>query len=380
MDGMRNTTDIFPEFRELLHRWEAGDIEPDELARLQNMMSHLGESEQVRKGMLDELMISSEEPVSDRSRYDEMFGRIKQSIDQLKEDARNKMELKYVLMKIAAVVVFAFLLGGSASFFILKSNLFEPKEMFCEVVAPRGSTSQILLPDNSSVWLNAGSKIRYSSAFNKTNRFLKLEGEGYFKVAKNKEIPFVVDAFGFEVKAVGTEFNVKAYKEETTIETTMVEGRVSLHHSTENIMNGVYLEPNQKATFFKREKDITVEVLKKIEEKKELNYLPEHRLIIAPRVDPSAQVSWKEKRLIIAREQLGPLAEILSRKYDFKFEFKSEDVKHYVFNGTLEDETLQQVMDAIKLSSPIDYKIVGKTVFIDWDVSRAKSFQKLFKD
>ncbi len=100
MDGMRNTTDIFPEFRELLHRWEAGDIEPDELARLQNMMSHLGESEQVRKGMLDELMISSAEPVSDRSRYDEMFGRIKQSIDQLKEDARNRDVLKLIILRL----------------------------------------------------------------------------------------------------------------------------------------------------------------------------------------------------------------------------------------------------------------------------------------
>ena len=111
-------------------------------------------------------------------------------------------------------------------------------------------------------------------------------------MAKNKQLPFVVDAFGFEVKAVGTEFNVKAYQEDAIIETTMVEGKVTLQHSTEAILDGVYLTPNQKATFYKKEEYVTVEVLKKIEEKKEeLNYIPEHRLVIAPRIDPKSIVS-----------------------------------------------------------------------------------------
>ena len=164
------------------------------------------------------------------------------------------------------------------------------------------------------------------------------------------------------------------------VETTMVEGKVSLHHATENIMEGVYLIPNQKATFFKEEKDITIEVLKKIEEKRELNYIPEHRLVIAPRIDPKALISWKENRLIIEREQLSTLTDILSRKYDFSFEFKSDDIKHFVFSGTLEDETLQQVMDVIKLSSPIDYTIVGKTVFIERNDRRVNEFKKLLRN
>ena len=93
---------------------------------------------------------------------------------------------------------------------------------FCEVTAPLGSTSEIVLPDSSRVWLNAGSRIKYTTTFNQNNRMLYLEGEGYFRVAKNKQLPFVVDAYGFEVKAIGTEFNVKAYKEDAIIETTMV--------------------------------------------------------------------------------------------------------------------------------------------------------------
>ena len=110
-----------------------------------------------------------------------------------------------------------------------------------------------------------------------------------------------------------------------------------------------------------------------------MNYIPEHRLVIAPQIDPKAIVSWKENRLIIEREQLGTLAEILSRKYNFNFEFKSEDIKRISFSGTLEDETLQQVMNVIKISSPIDYEIIGKTVSIERNEARLPEFKKLYK-
>jgi len=236
------------------------------------------------------------------------------------------------------------------------------------------------LPDNSHVWLNAGSKIKYSTLFNQKDRTLFLEGEGYFKVAKNQVLPFIVDAFGFEVKAVGTEFNVKAYAKDATIVTTMVEGKVTLQHSTENILSGVYLVPNQKATFFKSKETLTVELIKQIKEsKKELNYIPEHRLVIDTKIDPKSIISWKDNRLIIEREQLSELAEKIGRKYNYNFEFRSEDIKHFSFSGTLEDETLPQVMNVIKLSSPIDYEIVGKTVIIERNENRVNEFKKLYK-
>jgi ferric-dicitrate binding protein FerR (iron transport regulator) len=199
-------------------------------------------------------------------------------------------------------------------------------------------------------------------------------------VAKNQQLPFIVDAYGFEVKAIGTEFNIKAYKEDETIETTMVEGKIALQHSTENILAGVSLLPNQKATFFKSKETLTVEVIKRLEKKKEeVNFMPRHRLVIIPKMDPRSIVSWKENRLIIERKQLCELSEVLGRKYNFTFEFKSEDIKLFRFSGTLEDETLQQVMEVIKISSPIDYAIVGKTVIIERNDKRVPEFEKLFK-
>ena len=375
---MRNPEFINSEFKSLIEKFHSGQCNLEELRRLEGMFLNENTSESIKDAMFQE--ISDYELTSTKSDvdYDRIFQSIRKLIAEQQSTSRT-INLRFNWLRIAALIVVAFVLGGTLSYFLVTPKV-KPAESFCEVTAPLGSTSEIVLPDSSRVWLNAGSKLRYSTSFNQKDRLLYLEGEGYFKVAKNKLLPFVVDAFGFEVKAVGTEFNVKAYQEDAIIETTMVEGKVTLQHSSEDILDGVYLTPNQKATFYKKEEYVTVEVLKKIEEKKEeLNYIPEHRLVIAPRIDPKSIVSWKENRLIIEREQLGDLAEKLSRKYNFNFEFRSEDIKRFSFTGTLEDETLQQVMNAIKITSPIDYEIVGKTVIISRNDARIQDFKKLYK-
>ena len=375
---MKNTEYRNSEFKSLLNKFQTEQCNADELRRLSEMLTDGRISDEIKSAMLNEIAEFESAGSGEDPNYDRLFKSIQELIAE-QNSKRPTTNLMQNLMRVAAIVTLAFILGGTISYFAFNTKS-KPADSFCEVSVPLGSTSEIVLPDNSRVWLNAGSKIKYSTTFNQKNRMINLEGEGYFKVAKNKNLPFIVDAYGFEVKAVGTEFNVKAYKGDPTVETTMVEGKVTLQHSTENILKGVYLTPNQKATFYKKEESLTVEVLKKLDEKKEvLNYIPEHRLVIAPKIDPKAIISWKENRLIIEREQLGTLAEILSRKYNFNFEFKSEDIKHFSFSGTLEDETLQQVMNVIKLSSPIDYEIIGKTVIIEQNEARLQEFKKLYK-
>jgi len=375
---MKNNELKGSEFKSLLGKFQAGNCSPEELRRLQEMFLDTGISENIKSAMLDEIQEFEKSGSGIDTDYSRMFKTIQQVISEQKK-SRRIVNLRFNLARIAAIVVVAFILGGTLSYFLLQNDS-GATASFCEVAAPLGSTSEIVLPDNSRVWLNAGSKIKYSTSFNRRDRMIFLEGEGYFKVAKNAKLPFTVDAFGFEVKAIGTEFNVKAYKDDATIETTLVEGKVTLLHATENIMDNVFLTPNQKATFYKEKESLTIEVLKKIEEKKEeLQYIPGDRLVIAPRIDPRSIISWKEDRLIIERERLDKLAEILGRKYNFNFEFKSDDIKRFRFSGTLEDETLQQVMDVIKISSPIDYAIVGKTVIIERSDERVPEFEKLYK-
>jgi len=375
---MKNSEFVNSEFKNLLDKFQSGKCNLEELRQLEEMFLNTRMAEEIKIAMLDEIPAFEMQGTGADTDYDRLFKSIQKDIS--KQQSTNRIiNLKMNFLRIAAIIVVTFLLGGTLSYFIFNSK---PKEIysFCEVSASLGSKSEIVLPDNTHVWLNAGSKIKYSTSFNQNDRMIYLEGEGYFKVAKNKRIPFIVDAFGFEVKAIGTEFNVKAYKDDATIETTMVEGKVTLQHSTENILEDVFLVPNQKATFFKLKETLTIEAIKELEEKtKEYEYIPEDRLIITSRIDPKSIISWKENQLIIEREKLSVLVEKLSRKYNFTFVFKTEDIKRFRFTGTLKDETLQQVMDAIKISSPIDYTIVGKTVIIERNDKRVPAFEKLLK-
>ena len=146
-------------------------------------------------------------------------------------------------MKIAAVFVFAFLLGGTLAYELMFEYSVQADSHY-EIEAPYGAKIAMNLADGTKVWLNAGSKITYDNSFNSSNRRIQLVGEGYFKVAKNAELPFVVEAGEVAVKAVGTAFNVKAYPDENLLETTLVEGKVDVSMGSDHVL----LLPDQKIT------------------------------------------------------------------------------------------------------------------------------------
>jgi len=375
---MRNSEFLNNDFKILLGKFQTGHCNLNELSRLELLFLDATASEKIKIGMLAELTDFEDSDSGNDTDFDRLFKSIQKNISQKRATGR-VISLRYHLLRIAAILVLVFGLGGTLSYYIFNENS-KQENSYCEVSVPLGSISEIVLPDQSRVWLNAGSKIKYATSFNRKDRLLFLEGEGYFRIAKNNQLPFIVDAFGFEVKAVGTEFNVKAYAGDPTIETTIVEGKVSLQHASENIFEGVFLVPNQRATFFKSKESLTIEAIKELEAKQEeIKYIPENRLIIASNINPKSMISWKENQLIIESKKLSDLVEILARKYNVTFEFKSADIMRFRFSGTLEDETLQQVMDVIKISSPIDYTIAGKTVIIQRNDQRVPAFEKLLK-
>jgi len=94
---------------------------------------------------------------------------------------------------------------------------------------PKGAQYQVILQDGTHVWLNAASSLTYPTSFSGAERKVSLTGEGYFEVAKNAKMPFKVEVDGqTEVTVLGTQFNINAYPEEKTMNTTLVEGAVLL--------------------------------------------------------------------------------------------------------------------------------------------------------
>ncbi len=356
---MADKIHINPEFAGLIKKFRAGKCSLAELYRLEIFFNDEKSEAALKERMTLELE-DQRYPVSEIFNRERLFADLKKTIirHEKKERART---ISLSFSRIAALLLLSFLFGGTLTYFTGWLQTEEPESSWFEVVAPLGAKSQVILPDSSMIWLNAGSKLKYSSQFNKTERKLKLEGEGYFKVARNKALPFIVNAWGFLVEAVGTEFNIKAYQEESTIETVLVEGKVKLDHLDEDIADDTFLNPRNKATFYKSG----------------FSPLAHHeRLIITPDVDFWPLISWKDGRYIFNKELLKDLAVKLGRRYDYSFQFESDEIKNYRFSGTLKDETLEQVMDVIRFSSPISYKIQGKTVTIKKDFSRTDHFNE----
>jgi transmembrane sensor len=332
--------------------------------------------------------IVEEQKVEFGNIYSNILGRLNQS------DASNierngfygKSRARSIIiygLSLAAVSVIAFFLG---SFFSGPKNTNVVQQVIAvsynEIKAPFGSKSEIILPDSSHVILNAGSTIRYRSDFNIHNRNISLTGEAYFKVTKNANIPLIVQAGKINVKAVGTEFNIKAYEDEAIIETTLVEGKVEITQTGqyENDKNFIDLNPNQKAIYIKESDSFTLGKVKVIDplvaQKNSTLY---DNILISPKVDVNQIVAWTKGKLLIKGESLENLCVELQRKYDVTFVLSDDEIKKYRFTGVLLDETLEQVLNVIKLTAPIEYHINGKKVVLSSDMAHLNDYSKHLK-
>lgn len=231
----------------------------------------------------------------------------------------------------------------------------------------KGSVSLTTLPDGSKIWLNANTKIAYNMAYNTTDRVVELDGEAYFNVVTNSEKPFIVKAKGIEVVATGTSFNVRSYAEDPDVTTTLIEGILHIGGVDKNNQPfNMEVKPNQTITYFP-EKDLTKE---KNLTKEDLDILPSN---ISPskltfieqnipavkmeNTNPQIYTSWKDERWIIENEKFSILKNKLERRFNVVFVLEDAAMKDYRFTGSFEAETIDEVMQILKHTIPIDYKI-----------------------
>lgn len=169
-----------------------------------------------------------------------------------KEPGNKRKSLRIFLLKItAAAALFAGILFAYES--IRQAN--EPLAMQTLTV-PTGQRIHLTLPDGTGVWLNARTTLRYPALFSKNRRTVQLDGEAYFDVAKDPERPFIVETNRYCVEVLGTRFNVEAYGENDTFETTLMQGSVKLV-SRKDPGEVLLLTPDHKATLKKGRLEIT---------------------------------------------------------------------------------------------------------------------------
>ena len=357
------------------------------------LIQESGNESKLKEFMYEHLMEFRDDQIPEQQNIDpeELYHRILTEIKH-KEIIENEKQLlrkfkrpgkvwRLVIegVSIAAVFFLAFFIGSSSNKDSVRTGTTSsPESATYEIKAPLGSKTELNLADGSMILLNAGSSIRYSSDYNVRNRDLILEGEAYFKVAKNAKLPLIVSSGNINIKATGTEFNVKAYSEEGIVEATLLEGEVEILQTENSETKQVLvLKPNEKVIYSDKLDQLTLDNIKKTEP---LAVKPakvaSDKFLVSPKTDVDQVIAWTQNKLIIKGESLEALCIKLQRKYGVKFVFGDEEVKEYHFTGTLLDETFEQVMDAIKLTAPINYLVDGKMVILSMNEKQIGKYSK----
>lgn len=114
---------------------------------------------------------------------------------------------------------------------------------WCEFTVAQGQTDSLVLPDNSRVWLNAGSHLIYPREFNSKNRKVFLAGEAFFDVAKDADHPFIIGAGDVRVRVLGTRFNISSYENTNSVSVCLIEGSVSMDIDRDELSRNILLVP-----------------------------------------------------------------------------------------------------------------------------------------
>jgi ferric-dicitrate binding protein FerR (iron transport regulator) len=226
------------------------------------------------------------------------------------------------------------------------------------VATKKGSKSNLVLPDGSKVWINSDSKISYEDGFGKTHRTLSLTGEAYFDVVKDPERPFIIHTSELDVKVLGTAFNVRAYPDESNSTTTLVRG--SLQVKLNKHEQQVYiLKPDEKL-IVNKEPLLPVKSTHGLEQEEIIKL----KIVKTDSIPPEAQ--WTNNNLVFENKRLDEIALILSRWYGVSVVINGSDkMKAEKYNGFYDNQSIQNVLEALKISAGFSYKIENNTVLIE---------------
>lgn len=209
---------------------------------------------------------------------------------------------------------------------------------------PRGGQFFIKLSDGTKVWLNSESKLKYPVQFieGETREVELVYGEAYFDVSSsdlNKGAKFKVFNRFQEVDVIGTEFNIKAYKDEFNIYTTLVEGIVTVNIDQET---------------------------KKLAPNEQLNLNLESHNFIVEKVDVYNEISWKEGVFSFEKKPLKDIMKVLSRWYDVEVIFENNELEKVKFFGVLDkSQSIQEILETIKRFKIIEsYEIKDQIIIL----------------
>ncbi|MDD4191448.1 MAG: FecR domain-containing protein [Mangrovibacterium sp.] len=254
---------------------------------------------------------------------------------------RFSRKTKWILVarQAAAVLLLAVVFSIALNYFLNRNPDREAGSIvYQEIKAAFGTQTKLILADGTNVWLNSGSTLRFPVSFENTQkRQVDLKGEGYFEVAKNSQKPFIVNTCKLQVKALGTSFNVNAYEDEKHIEVALIEGKVELLQPVKGeAVSIMTLQPSEIA-------DYNVE---------------DHQITHKSEPEIERYSAWKEGKIVFFNDPVEKLISRLENWYNVDIEITGNTLKGYHFTATFGQESLDQVLKYLSISTPFSYQFV----------------------
>lgn len=257
----------------------------------------------------------------------------------LKRNRKRKIQnlVWYRIGSYAAVGLIAVVL--TSAYFLFFSHEESPKSI--RYFGGNGLEADVVeLPDGTFVSLGSKTTFHYDTDYGKNDRTVYLEGEAFFRVAKQKDKPFIVKTKEQDVEALGTQFNIMAYPKDSLQTTTLLEGSVLL--STTGIDNHTILRPDEQLIYNRNTRHATIQ-----------------------HVDAKQFTAWTTGYYYFPEQSLEAILYRLSHVYGVQFTVQSEELNRRTFTGTFyRGQSIKDIMEIIRLSIPIKYEINDHQVTI----------------
>jgi ferric-dicitrate binding protein FerR (iron transport regulator) len=236
------------------------------------------------------------------------------------------------------------------------------KDPSSEIVTKNGSRTRITLPDGSTVWLNAGSKLNYDKSFGLKLREVSLTGEAFFDVVKNPDQPFIIHTNRIDIKVLGTQFNVKSYPGEKTTEAALVKGSIQVDlHSEQS--GKIILKPNQKIIV--GEDSAADGSAKAGVAKLQEPIVSVRQMTIDEKDGTAVETAWVENKLAFVEEPFADVALKMERWYGVNISFSNPKLAKVSLTGSFANESIKEALHALSVATPFSYQFTdAKTIVI----------------
>jgi transmembrane sensor len=306
----------------LLIKYLRGELDEYDSQLIVDWLQQKDENKEFLFGLKDMYMLSRWKELKSRSGategWQELLGEIEpEHTGSFKRGLR-------IGFRYAAVVLVVFSLG-----YYFKDFFPIGKISYNTVQTDAGERSTIVLNDGTKVKLNENTKLIYPNEFRGGFRKVSLQGEAYFEVAPNAKKPFLVNVGLYTVKVLGTKFDVDAYPGNICSYTSLKEGKVQIVENTKEANILSELKPGTQIVINTRTGKYHVKA-----------------------VDKSKIADWRSGLLVMHHESLEDLAESLRQKFGYSIEIQTDSIGWLLYNLTVENETLEEILGDIRLMTP----------------------------